>query len=132
MLIEAAIFKYLSEYTGLVGKRVYPSKLPQKPTLPAITYQKISGPHVHSHGGISGLTRPRYQFTCWAEKYSDAKAIAEVLRLALDGYKGTMGGSGGVDVSAILSEGDGDIYDPETQLNGVWHDFFIWHAEAKI
>lgn len=131
MLIETALFAYLSELAGLVGARVYPLKLPQKPTLPAITYQRISGPHVHSHSGISGLARPRYQFTCWAEKYADAKATAEILRLALDGYKGTMGGAGGVDVSGILSAGDGDIYDPDTTLSGVYHDFFIWHAEAK-
>jgi hypothetical protein len=131
MLIEAAIFKYLSEYSGLVGSRIYPLKLPQKPTLPAMTYQRISGMHVHSHSGISGLARPRYQFTCWAERYDDAKATAETLRLALDGYKGTMGGVSGVNVSGALSEGDGDIYDPDTKLSGVWHDFFIWHAEAK-
>jgi hypothetical protein len=42
-----------------------------------------------------------------------------------------MGGVSGVNVSGALSDGDGDIYDPDTKLYGTWHDFFIWHAEAK-
>jgi len=133
MIIEEALYAYLTNYaelTALVGDRIYPVILPQNTTLPAVTFQRISGIREYSQSGPSGLAHPRFQFSCWAEKYEEAKAVAEQIRLALEGYKGMMGGSDGVRVDAIYVEDDHDIYDPETKEYHVALDAIIWHEEV--
>lgn len=133
MTIEAAITKHLTENAGvasLAAGRVYPGHLPQKPTLPAIVMHRISGPREHSHDGSSGLAHPRFQFDVWAGSHVKAKALAEAVRAAMDGFRGTMGGAGGVEVSGCFLEDDDDGYDDALELF-VWRmDFIVWHAES--
>jgi len=133
MIIEEVLYAYLTNCAGLtalVGDRIYPIILPQKISFPAVTYQRISGIREYSQSGPSGLAHPRFQFSCWAKKYQEAKAIAEQVRLALDGYKGMMGGPDGVRVDAVYIEDDHDIYDPETKIYHIALDVVIWHEEV--
>jgi len=121
MAIETDIINRLSTFPGLIallGTRVYPLILPQTPTLPAITYQKISGVREQAHSGDSSLQHPRYQFSCWALTYGAAWAVAEQVRLALQGL--TSAGVG-------IWENALDLYDPETSWYHVPVDITIWH-----
>lgn len=121
MTIETDIFTRLSAFPGLialVGAREYPVRLPQNPTLPAITMHKISNVREQTHSGDSALQHPRYQFSCWAETYGAAWAVAEQVRLALQGL--TSAGVG------IYDNGN-DMYDPETGWYHVAIDITIWH-----
>ena len=134
MLIEEALYTYLKGYEGLsalTGDRIYPLLMPQNSTYPGIVYQKISGFHQKSHQGSSGLARTRIQFTCWAKTYAESKNVAEQLRLALEGYRGMMGGESGVNVHAGLLQNDLDHYEPEADAFNVVVDFFFWHKEEK-
>src|SRR5438045_179384 len=93
MTLEEGLQAYVSTKTAisaLAGTRVYPFNLPQNPTLPAITYQRISGQHTRSMGGSSQLGWGRVQLVFWATTYRAAKDGAEQLRIALDGYAGAM------------------------------------------
>lgn len=126
-MIEEELTSWLQANIALVANRVYPMKLPQNPTLPAITYQKISGLRVQSHDGPSGLAYPRFQVSCWGESYSDAKQVAEEVRQDLDGYQGLMGV---VQVGAALLQNEIDFYIPETGYYHVPVDFIIWHDET--
>ena len=59
MAIEAGLYAHLvgsAGVTALVATRVYPLLVPQDATLPAIAYQRISGPRDHTHDGPSGVT----------------------------------------------------------------------------
>ncbi len=96
--LDAGIYTYLKTVTGitsLVGTgnnaRIYPLKLPQNPTLPAIVFTKISEQHVECMTGSAGLAMARIQFDCWAENKDQAEDLSEALRQALQGYKGSMG-----------------------------------------
>ena len=132
MIIEEALVAYLTGYAGLsalIGTRLYPLRLPENPTYGAVTYHRISGPRVQSHSGPSGLAYPRFQFDCYATSYLGAKNVATQVRIALDGFKGTMGGTSGVAVSSALSQNDRDFYDPATRTWRVSTDFIIGHAE---
>lgn len=132
MTIEAVITKHLTENAGvaaLIAGRVYPKQLPQGPTYPAIVYHRISGPRVHSHDGASGLAYPRFQFDCFAKTHVQAKALCDAVRLAIDGFKGLMGGAGGVDVQAVFCEDDTDDYDDELKVHVQQLDAVFWHAE---
>ena len=132
MIIEEAITAHLTTTAGLaalIGTRVSPLRLPENPTYPVVTYQRISAPRIQSHTGPSGLAYPRFQFDCYATTYLRAKHVAEQVRLALDGYVGTMGGAAGVPVSSSLIQSDRDDYDPTTRIWRISLDFIIGHQE---
>ncbi len=138
MTLEEGLYSYLSStaaLTALVGNRIYPVVLPPNVVYPAVTYQRISGPRVHTMGNDPGLAYPRIQISCWYRDISDpqkgygqVKAVAEQIRLALQDQKNTTWG-GSVTVRAVLFDGDTDLYDFETQVHQVALDFIIWYTE---
>lgn len=131
MTLEQALFNYLSTYAGLVsllGTRVYPLRLPQGPTYPAITYFKVSNTRVRTMGAPNLGGRPRVQVSCWGETYASAKAVANQVRAALDGYgPATMGGVGGLVVKAVQLENEQDLEHNKPDLVEIALDFTIWH-----
>lgn len=117
---------------SLVATRVFPEILPQDPTYPAIAYQRITTQRVRSMDGPSGLSRPRIQIDCYAAAYAQAKALADAVRLALDGKRFSYAG---LDVQAAFLEderdqeaSEGRDIDDERRVS---LDFFVWHTEAK-
>jgi len=129
--IEEVLRWRLNTYSGtsaLLSGRIYPMQLPQGTASASATYQKISGPRDHTHQGPTGLASPRYQITAWSKQYSEAKAVAKQVRLALDGW---FGSALGHVVSAVQLENEYDIYNPETlvEFYSVPVDFIVWHHE---
>jgi len=128
--IEQTLATYLKAYAGLaalIGTRIYPLVLPQNPdggppTLPACTFQRISGARAHNQNGRTLLARPRIQIDCWAATYSAAKGVAAQVRAALDGHQGA-GDAWGSYVDADL-----DDYDADTGRYRVVVDVVIIHA----
>jgi len=88
MSIEATLFTALTTYAGLstlIAARLYPDAVPQGATLPCIVYQRISTPRTQVLGSTQAVavSRPRFQFSCWALTASGALAVADQLRAAL-------------------------------------------------
>lgn len=107
---------------------VFPLQLPAGTALPAITYQRISGDHVTGHSGSHGLGSARYQFSCWADDYNTSRELAEVVRLAFQGYRSPVAGEWQIQAGNIVS--DAELIDPET---GRYHsavDALLWFTEA--
>lgn len=132
MRIEQALIKHLLANPGvttLVKDRVHLKKYPQRGELPAIVIHKVSGPREHSHDGPSALAHPRYQFDIYAKDAQAANDLAEKVRLALDGYKGTMGGVDGVRVDGVFLEDERDDYDDGAEVQACSLDFTVWHGE---
>ncbi len=134
MTIEEALYSYLKGYAGLaalVSTRIYPLILPQDSTFPAVTYQRISGPRIHTMGNDPGLAYPRFQVSCWGKTYASAKAVAAQVIAALQNQRNTTwGGTGGVMVQASILESDRDLYEPDTQVYHVPVDVTIWFIEG--
>ena len=131
MGIEADLYTHLRDHTGLsalISGRVYPLTMPQDVTLPAVVYQRVTGPREYSFTGSSGLAHPRFQVSVWAETYASAKDVAEQIKVALGGYNGGMG-SGGTLVYGSFIENELDFYEPDTRLYHVPVDFTMWHRE---
>ncbi|MFO8014744.1 MAG: DUF3168 domain-containing protein, partial [Phycisphaerae bacterium] len=85
----------------------------------------------HPLGQATDLASARVQVDCWAGEYDEAKALAEAVRAALNGYQGT---AGGVTVQWIGLEGEGDEAETEkgaTDLTvyRVRMDFEVWWKE---
>jgi hypothetical protein len=133
MVIEEALKTYLLTQPGLtalISNRIYPLKLPQGPTLPAIVYQKIDAPRLHGFSADIGVMT-RIQTTSWALTYAGASAVQEQIRAATQNYMNqTMGGSGGVEVKNIEFDEGPDSYEDDTERYGKIVDLLIWHTEA--
>lgn len=134
LTIEEALKAHLTANAGLVAliaSRVYPVQLPQNPTLPAMVYNRISGERVQHMEGSSGLASPRFQFDSFGRTYAEAKGVSEALRLAVEGFSGTMGGVNGPDVNSCLLQSDQDGYEDDLHVYWVSVDYIIWHTEPK-
>lgn len=127
--IESALFAFLAAdagVSGLVASRIYPVRIPEGVALPALVYHEVSGPRIHSKDGDMSLAHPRFQFTCWADKYSDAKAVIKAVRSALIGYAGPT--LEGVTVPQIVIDNEHDLEDSQSLELGVALDAIIWHS----
>lgn len=110
-----------TDLTALVGTRIYPMQVPQGAVLPAVTYQRISTIRAQDLRGSTGLADPRIQVDSWAESYTTAKAVAQEVRRALDGY------ASGDATALILSELD--LLAQDGQRHRVSQDYSWWHTE---
>lgn len=118
--------------TALVGSspaRVYPVKLPQSATLPAITYQRISTVRENAMGADPGIARARFQVTSWATSYSGVKALSEAVRAGLQRYDGT---SAAVVVLDTFLDTEIDLFgedEEEAGIHAVAQDYTMIHRE---
>jgi hypothetical protein len=130
MTIETELRAYTlagPEVAALVGTRMYPQKLPQNPTLPALVYQRIDTRRLHDMAGPDALPRPRIQIAAWASSVADAWDVVNAVRERLDGYRGAMGV---IDVQSCLCVGERDVDDPDTGRTGVEQDYQIQFREV--
>jgi len=138
MSVETALVKLLiddSDVNTLVGSRIYPNYVPQGVTLPAITYQEISGVRDTHMTGASGLVQARFQINCWCKTYPDSRTLANYIRIALspatDDYPKTVVGTY---ISAIMLLNENDvpsIYGDNEEKSGFGKmlDFSVWFKE---
>lgn len=111
-----------------IGGRMYPETLPQMPTLPAITYQVVSEWRRPTMHGTDGLPRTRVQVDCWARTSLEARAIADAVREAVDGFSGLMG-SPGTEIGGLFAANTFSSYDPEAKMYRVSRDYVVWAHE---
>lgn len=146
MTLEQGLHAFLASRSGvstLVSTRIYPVILPQAPRYPAITYNRVSRDTEHHLLGPVGRDVARISINSWASTYAGAKALADTVRLALDGYRGpflslaspavliTTVGATHLDNEIDLYEEDAE--DPATQKKGIFRvlqDYFISHTES--
>ena len=91
------IFEYLSdELTDVVNTRIYPGKLPEPVTFPAIAWHKIDARRDRSYDPFEdyeAFVFVRVQFDCWGRTYDEAADVGNALMGALGGYGGLMAGT---------------------------------------
>jgi hypothetical protein len=127
-LIEDGIYAYLSTQANiisLVGDRIYPTLLPQIPTLPAIVFFNMGSDPIRKINGAPDLVSTEFQFHCFATELREAKLISKALRDSLESYVGLMGDS---TVRAVLCSSEGmDDYDDVPNDFRVISEYEIWH-----
>ena len=82
-----------ADVTALVGQRVSLNRSPQGDGLPRIVITTINTDSEHHLGAATGFKQGRVQIDCHAQYAGDAETLAEKVRLSLDGFRGTMGGT---------------------------------------
>lgn len=131
-MIEAEIVQLLAEdapVVALISTRVYPLALPQGVTLPAVTYQRISGIHEHTLSDPSELTRPRFQFVAHAATFLQARLVANAVKTALNGRRAPRTST---NIQSITIENEFDHYNPAqpdmAATYSSYLDIVFWHT----
>jgi len=106
------------------ASRVYPI-LPQEVTFPAILYARITATRQHSLDANVGVTEATVQVDCMAESYSEAKTLADEVRVILHGYRGSWGT---LIARHVTLESENDIYDQDGDRVTHWvsQRYRIW------
>jgi hypothetical protein len=127
--MEKGLYVYLKNHSGLaalISDRVYPtSEVPQGVTLPAVGYERISTPAMHSMDGAS-LFSPRMQITVLASSTASADGVADQVKNALNAFSGPFTDGTIVQFSRLLDH-RGPFRDDETKSVVAELDFEIWH-----
>jgi hypothetical protein len=92
-IIETALYSILSGASGITdicSTRIYPDVAEQGVAAPYIIYQQVSGSSDVAADGPTGFARSSWQITCWAGTKGECARLAEQVRLALNGYAGTV------------------------------------------
>jgi hypothetical protein len=118
----------------LVGTRIYPGRLPQSPTLPAVVYNEISpGQFMCNDSGLSRSSRPRIQLDVYAATYAAAHDLVEKIDARLAGIGGPAGSDS---IDAALPDGglgDDDSEQPPLPDGSrpfrVSRDFVVFHTK---
>lgn len=135
--VEEAVYELLSSdaaVTAMIGGRITAGVLPQSVIYPAIAY-RIAGEE--SFAGLDashGLRRSEVRvFCCAKSKYGTAAELAEVVRLALTDYRGTVDDGASplntLTIQNIFAEGGIDAYDDRTGTWQMIRDFSVWSHE---
>ena len=86
-----SILKNDTDVDGLVSTRIYPNEVPQGAAMPAISYEQASGDREHTMDGPVGMVDASFVLNCWSETYAGSRTLSGYVRIALDGYSGTVG-----------------------------------------
>jgi hypothetical protein len=107
-----------------VGTRVYRLKMPDNPTLPAITYETSLGEQIESFDGFSNLSNPIISIHAWSNSVSAARTIINLVRDAIIGKSWTYGD---VTVQNVLEWTTTDLYDSDTEIYHVSARCRFWY-----
>jgi hypothetical protein len=133
MRAEKVINSLLGADSGVgavVGSRIYPSRLPQNTTMPAMAYEVISGTELTPIDAQAGyqVMRTRMRITAMGKNYIDVKNAIEAVRVACLYKSGTIAG---VKVISITRDNVGpDLRDDELSIYLQSIDFIVMHYES--
>jgi hypothetical protein len=108
--IETALMNLLKTNTAvaaLVGDRIKPwSDLASTPR-PMITYHRVTTNRDITNDGPTGQSIVHLQLDMWADQMTQAWACADAVRVAINGYSGTVG-TQQIDCIRITDQQDGN------------------------
>jgi hypothetical protein len=82
-MIQEDVFQILSESAAIrsiVGSRIYPIKLPQGSSVPALVYSVEDISPISSLSGESGIDNSTLEIVCWSADYKTAHELAAAVR----------------------------------------------------
>lgn len=126
MKSDAGVLAILATISG--KPCIWPVKLPEASPVPAIAYTQISGDGVYSLDGANVLKTGRFQISCYAQGFTDAKKLARAAQKALVGYHGTLDDGTEVDSIRLLLELDG--WEEAPQSYHCPFDVEVWYRDT--
>lgn len=128
-MIEAAISDLLNTsapLTSLIAGRIYPIILPETPTLPAVTLQRISQIPMYTLDGALGAASTRLQINVFGDDLQNVSNTEQAIRVVLESYRGTL--SNGVVVSSLTITNSQTMFESDARLYYTMTDYLIVHS----
>lgn len=134
MTISEALYQFLaqSQVASLVGTRIYPTLIDTRVGFPAIGYEIESDDAVTHARGEAGIAKASVMLTCWADTALAAGQVAEAVRSALSGLRGSLGGVF-CNRCVVGDFGDVTYTDPSTTAlfkAGKQTELTLWHTQS--
>jgi hypothetical protein len=85
MVFQADLYTYLhanAGLTALIGARLYPNDAPPDVPVPFVVYYEFATPREQLMSCAIGVSKPRIQYSTYADTYADALAVTDALRAA--------------------------------------------------
>ena len=108
---------------GIVSTRIYPLRIPQGHTLPAITYFKIGGGPLNDKDGPAEDDFDMMQVSLFATSYTTIESLYDAVRGALERYTGTQDTT---EIHTITYLSHTDMYEEDAEVYHRAMDFKIW------
>lgn len=102
--------------------RITPLVLPQHPTFPALTFQRIANTRENSFDAGGGIDNPRVQVDSWAETRQAARELAMEVKRVVENAT-AFGGW-------LISDAEFYEHDVDPRLYRVSQDFSLWLLES--
>ena len=109
---------------ALVGARVYPTEVPQRATLPAVTYVRLDSDRSHAMGADTGNVHARFNVGYWDTNYLNAVTGAGEIKTAMSRFTAPHGS-----VEDCFFEGERQEHDPERGAYSISLDFRVHYRE---
>lgn len=116
MLVAAAAV------TALVGTRIRKGRARQNETLPYLVYRRTSTKRAATLTGPDGLPMPMVWIWCFAATSEAAEELADKVRTALDGQRGT---AAGIFVQSCQLQDDSDDDEQPVHADEVGTPFIL-------
>jgi len=130
MSIEQDIRDHLladTDVSALVGTEISYLFLNQNFSLPAIVYRKVSASRVHDLSGPTGRVDARFQIDLYSESSVELADLSDKVRVALDGFKGTLGTRANVGGIHLVSEND--LFEAGDEIFRKSHDYMVFYYD---
>ena len=126
MSIESAVGDLIEAAATDLADRIYPLQIPSGTAFPNAVYQRVSTRRDATLGGPNGQSLARLQLDVYAKTHLQARAIADAVRVALDGFRGTQSG---VVIQDAYLENEHDLFDEQTGIYRIILEFQIRFEE---
>lgn len=127
-IIVDGLLKASTGLTALVSDRIYPDVMPDAPTYPSVTFQKVSGSSARGAMNDPPLMAASFQVSSWAKSRAQASKIAAQARKALDRKRKIS--VTGVALDDCFYESDVDMFDPDTRTYFNHMTFTLHYRDA--
>lgn len=119
-MIEETLYRELAKACA----NTFPNVVPKGTKAPFVTYTRVSTPRLRDFDGPTGNAMPTFRVDAYAEDYDEARALANSIRVKLDGYRDAV-----VQDCALVNEQDLSDLTSNPALSRVQLEFKVSHRE---
>jgi hypothetical protein len=119
-VIEATLYGMLAD----LCPNTFPNVVPKGTRAPFVTYNRVSTPRLRDFDGPTGNAMPTFRVDVYALDFDEARALANSIRIKLDGYRDAV-----VQSCALINEMDLSDLTSNSALSRVQLEFKVSHKE---
>ena len=112
---------------ALVETHIYPTHIDEGEVFPCLVFFVVSDVPLECHDGPSRLSFAHVQFSCFAKRYADARALRDALKALLESFTGPLA-PGGTQIGNARWMSDHDSFESSTRVYHVICELELQYA----